>query len=521
MNRPSLGCRISVLSALGGLGLGGGSGALGQEPSAPLEFTGPEAVWELSLPVALALARSNNPIYLQAADATASAEWGVRQAYGALLPSITTSGTLAYSGHGQQLIGNFTGSDLGAGSTDYLISSYSLGVSQSYDASTYFGVSRSRAEQSAAEAQLSAEGYELESRVTVRYLAALRAADARLVTERQLAQAEESLELAEARFEAGAVPGTDLRQAEVERGRSAVALVRAENAARTEAARLLEEIGVFTVRPLELVTRFEVFPPSLAIEELLGPAVARHPRLQALRESERSRGAALKEAQGSYFPTLTLSAGWSGFTREIGNADYLIARARSGVASQARACEFNNRIAAGVSSELPGYPQECGHFALTPAEEAQILDENRVFPFRFESQPFSLAVRVSVPVFQGFTRQRRIEETRAEARALTHARRAEELRVHTEITTAHGNLLAAYDVAQIETRNVELATQQLELAQERYRLGAALFLELLQAQSSAAVAELDLLNAVYDFHGVWAELRRASGTELTEPGGGE
>ncbi len=454
------------------------------------------------------------------ADATASAEWGVREAYGALLPSVTTSGTLAYSGNGQQLIGNFTGDDLGAGSTDYLISSYSLGVSQSYSASTYFGLSRSRAERSAAEAWLSAEGYELESRVTVRYLAALRAAEARLVVERQLAQAEENLELAEARFDAGAVPGTDLRQAEVERGRSAVALVRAGNTARTEEARLLEEIGIFTVRPLELVTRFEVFRPALDIGELLGPAGERHPRLRALRESERARGAALREAQGSYLPTLTLSAGWSGFTREIGNTDYLITRAGNSVASQVRACEFNNRIAAGLSSELPGYPQECGPFALTPDEESRILDENRVFPFRFERQPVSLALRVSVPVFQGLTRQRRIEETRVGARASTHARRAEELRVHTEVTTAHGNLLAAYEVVQIETRNVELATQQLELAQERYRLGAALFLELLEAQSSAAIAELDLVNAVYDFHGAWAELRRATGIGLTEPGGG-
>lgn len=511
--------RTLVLAAIGWLGLGGGESVLAQEASVRPLLPRAAAVRKLPLAEALRLARSNNPIYLQAADAAVSAAWGVREAYGQLLPSVTASGTLAYSGHGQQLIGNFTGDDLGAGSTDYLISNYFLGVSQSYGPSTYYRLSRSRAERSAAGALLSAEGYELESRVTVRYLAALRAEEARVVAERQLAHAEESLELAEARFGAGAVPGTDLRQAEVERGRAAVALVRAGNAARAEEARLLGEIGIVAASPLELVTRFEVFRPSLALDGLLGPAVGRHPRLAALRESERARDAALSEAKGSYLPTLTVSARWSGFTREIRNTDYLIASARSSAGSRARSCEFNNRIAAGLSSGLPGYPQECGRFAVTPGQEARILDENRVFPFGFERQPVSLAATVSLPLFQGLGRQRRIEEARTAARASTQARRAEELRVRTEVTTAHGNLLAAYEVVQIETENVELATRQLDLAQERYRLGAALFLELLEAQSSAAVAELDFLNAVYDFHGAWVELRRAAGINLTPPGG--
>ncbi|MDE0083982.1 MAG: TolC family protein [Gammaproteobacteria bacterium] len=511
--------RTLMLTAIGWLGLGGVGSVLAQEASGRLPPAPDATVRELSLTEALLLARSNNPLYLQAADAATSAAWSVREAYGQLLPSVTASGTLAYSGHGQQLIGNFTGDDLGAGSTDYLISNYSLGVSQSYGPSTYYGLSRSRAERSAAGAWLSAEGYELESRVTVRYLAALRAEEARIVAERQLAQAEENLELAEARFGAGAVPGTDLRQAEVERGRAAVALVRAGNAARAEEARLLGEIGVVAAGPLELVTRFEVFRPSLGLDGLLGPAAERHPRLTALRESERARDAALDEARGSYLPTLTVSARWSGFTREIRNTDYLIASARSSADSRARSCEFNNRIAAGLSSELPGYPQECGRFAVTPGQEARILDENRVFPFGFERQPVSLAATVSLPVFQGLARQRRIEEARAAARTSTHARRAEELRVRTEVTAAHGNLLAAYEVVQIETGNVELATRQLDLAQERYGLGAALFLELLEAQSSAAVAELDLLNAVYDFHGAWVELRRAAGIDLAPPGG--
>ena len=55
---------------------------------------------------------------------------------------------------------------------------------------------------------------------------------------------------------------------------------------------------------------------------------------------------------------------------------------------------------------------------------------------------------------------------------------------------------------------------ELELAQERYRLGGGTFLELLEAQSSMATAERDYLNARYRFHGaIWA-LEAAAGQRL-------
>jgi outer membrane protein len=493
-----------------------GRAAAQQDPG-----SGPEApsqVWQLSLEEALEVAQQNNPAYLQVGDGVSSANWRVREAYGSLLPTVTTSGALSYAGAGQQLIGNLTGDDLGAGTTDYYLSSYSLGVQYSFSGATLYGLSSSRAERRAAEARLAAEGYDLESRVTVQYLLALRAAEETEAAGRQLARAEENLELAQARFEAGAVPGTDTRQAEVERGRAAVALVRAQNSARVERTRLLEEMGVLSDEPLELVSAFEVFEPTFSVDDLIAPALEVHPRLRSYREDERARGANVREAQSTYLPTLTLSAFWSGFTREIGSTSFLLARAHDGVASQQGTCEFYNEISAGLSAPLSGYPRDCGVLALTPEDERAILASNEVFPFNFEKQPLSLSARLSLPIFQGFSRQRQIEEASVQARAASHVRRAEELRLRTEVTTAHGNLLAAYEVVQIEGRNVELAGEQLELAQERYGLGAAPFLELLDAQNSAAIADRDYLNAVYDFHGAWVELQRSSGLELPSPG---
>lgn len=472
------------------------------------------AIWELTIEEALQLAQENSPVYLPIAEATESADWRVREAYAAFLPSASVNGSLSYSGRGQQLIGNFTGDDLGATSTDYYLSSYGLNLNYTLSLGQFYQIASSRAGREAAGARAVAAEYDLESRVVSQYLAVLRTTEATEVALQQLRRAEENQELVRARAEAGAVPGTDVLQAEIERGRMAVALVRAESAAAVEKARLLEAMGVLSDAPLSLVSTFDVFDPAEVVSAVTPEVIGLHPELRALREAERASGANVRQAQSTYLPTLSFSAGWSGFTRQIGNSEFLLAQARNSAVGRREDCEFWNSISAGLTTPLEGYPSDCTRFMLDPTDEQEILASNEVFPFEFEKQPFSLAMRVTVPLFQGLSRQRQIEEAGVQARAAVHARRAGELSLRTEITAASGNLSAAYDVVEIEARNRELAVDQLDFAQERYRLGAAPLLELLDAQSSAATAERDYLSAVYDFHGALVELERASGLRL-------
>lgn len=507
--------RRVVLSALVALTFWSfGAAALNAQSEGSQSAIPPENVWVLGLDEALAIARTNNPAYRQATDATAAATWAAREAYGTFLPWVTASSALRYSGAGQQLIGNFTGDDLGAASTDYYLSDYSLNVRYSISGRQIYGIASSRAERDAAEARAGAAAYELASNVTVQYLTALRAADATAVAARQLERANQGAELARARAAAGAAPQTDVVQAEIEQGRAEVALVRAENLQAAEVAGLLEVLGVSDTRTIRLENDFDVFEPGEATIAAADRGVPSHPRIQALRQTERARQAGVRQAQSAYLPTVTLNASWSGFTREIGNTDFLLNQARSSAAGSRASCQRDNAISAGLSTPLDGFPRDCDAFLLTPEDEASILAGNEVFPFAFEKQPFSLSLGVSVPLFQGFTRQRQVEEAQVQARAAAHQRRAEELRVSTEITTARGSLRTAYDVVLIEERNRNLAGEQLALAQERYLIGAAPFLELLDAQSSAATAELDYLNAVYDFHTALADLERLSGVAL-------
>jgi len=78
----------------------------------------------------------------------------------------------------------------------------------------------------------------------------------------------------------------------------------------------------------------------------------------------------------------------------------------------------------------------------------------------------------------------------------------------------------------LEERNRALAAEQLRLAQERYRVGAASFLELSDAETIRARADRAHLAAVYAFHEALAALEAAVGRRLrpaaggTEPPGG-
>jgi len=483
--------------------------------SGPLTtLNGQEVQGTLTLQDAIRLARGNNPAFLSTQNDEGPAEWAVREAYGLFLPNFNTSISGQYLAPGSPSFGIFDAGDLGLAVTDYYFSGYSLSATYALQGSSFFQVASARADRKATNAQIRAASYNLESDVTAQYLMALRAGDGVEVAQRQLERAEQNFELADARVEVGAVTPTDGKQAEVERGRAQIDLLEAESGSRTEKLRLLEQLGVPAAGDFELVSEFDLFEPAWDRDELVAQALDRHPQLRASRAQESARKANARQAWSGYLPNLYISANWSGRAREIGDSDYLLNSANSSLASAEASCHQWNQISSGLNQPLAGYPRDCSGFSLTPEQEREILAGNDVFPFNFRKEPWSLYAQVSFPIFQGFGRQRQVSQAKAAAEDARLNRVADELRVRTGVTQAYDELLTATQVVEIEARNREVAGEQLELAQERYRLGAAPFLELLEAQSSMATAERDHLNARYRFHGaIWA-LEAAVGERL-------
>jgi outer membrane protein len=475
----------------------------------------------LTLDEAHALARRHNPDFLGQQNNALVADWAVRDAYGALLPGATASSTVAYQGAGTQRIGIFTGDDLGLGATtSYYSSSYSLGLSYSLSGAALMAPGRERASRRATEAGIEAAAFNLDASVTRQYLAVKRAEDGVVLARQELERAEDNRRLAQARVDVGAAIPLDAKQAEVEKGRAEVALLQAENLVRTEKLRLVQLLGIDLDRDVELTTVFRVADVPWTADELRAAALAAHPALQAARAQERAAATGVRMARSRYLPSLSVQAGVSGFTRQAGNTGFLIDQARARVRGQRAECLFLNDLSARLVSPLPDRPEDCSAITLTPEMERRIREGNSVFPFDFTREPLGASLTVSLPVFQGFQRERQIEEARVAEQDARHRTRSEELRLRTEIATAHLNLETARRSVALEERNRELAEDQAVLARERYRVGAGTFLELQDAETVKARAERAYLTAVYQFHEALAALEAAVGRPLRPAGGG-
>jgi outer membrane protein len=471
----------------------------------------------LTLQEAIDLARRNNPDYLAQANDIAVADWAVRDAYGSLLPGASASTSYGYQAAGTPRFGNFTGSELGiASTTDYYSSSYSLGLSYRLSGASLLAPGQARSQRSAVAASIDAAAFNLTAAVTRQYISVKRAHDGVTLARRELARADDNLRLAQARVQVGAAIPLEAKQAEVERGRAEVAVLQAENLVRTEQLRLMQWLGVRVPGEVQLTTDFAIQDLPWTHDQLIGAARAAHPQLRAARASTVAADAGVKMARSAYLPSLSLTAGLSGFARQAGNTDFLVEQARMSSLQQIQSCEQWNMVSAGLSQPLPNLPANCAAFELSPERERAIRAGNRGFPFGYSRDPYSVSLSISLPLFDGFSRERQVEQARVTRSDAELRLRSEELRIETEVGTAFNNVQTARLSAQLEARNADLAEEQLNLARERYRVGAASFLELQDAETAKARADRAQLTSLYQFHESLAALEAAVGQPLMQ-----
>ena len=120
--------------------------------------------------------------------------------------------------------------------------------------------------------------------------------------------------------------------------------------------------------------------------------------------------------------------------------------------------------------------------------------------------------RVSVPIFTG----RRIESQVLTAEANSRRREAEykdlEERTHYDVRSALLDLRAASTSVEVSHRNLDLATEGLRQAKDRYDAGVSNSLELIQAQQTLAIAEDNDIESIYAHNLAKLMLIRATGT---------
>jgi|TARA_B100000745_G_C19782648_1_gene256418 outer membrane protein len=121
---------------------------------------------------------------------------------------------------------------------------------------------------------------------------------------------------------------------------------------------------------------------------------------------------------------------------------------------------------------------------------------------------------MSIPIFQGLSRQRNLEAARLQRDDLVEQVREQEIALEADISIGLANVRTAYQSALLEERNRELADQQLRLARERYQLGEITFVDLVAAQTVLAQAEADQVAAVFAYHDLVTTVESLVGTSL-------
>ena len=465
----------------------------------------------LTLEQAVEAARQNNPDFLQTANDLRSARATVRQARMNLLPTADASTSFGYTAAGTQRVGVVS---VGGAQPAYYTSGFSVSSSYQLSRSKLLAPGVARAQEAATRQRIAGTEATLVGNVAQQYLSVLQAQEQVTQAAQDVARTAEHVRLAQARLQVGAGTPLDLRQAEVQKGQADVKLVQQQATLETERLRLGQIMGAPLSPDTKLVSSFQVFEPTWRPDSLVAIAIRNNPSLLAARATENAAHTQVRQARSAYLPSLGFQVGLNGYTQQSRDENLLFQQAYGSLVQGFAACQRDNML-----NQSVGLPtQNCGADPSTAASESalrsRIGDLNGKFPFHYTRQPLQAGVSVSLPIFTGGQRSRQIEESRVAAEDARLAVRSLELRLNADIAAATLTLRTAYRTAQLQEQVAQKAAEELRLAQERFRYGAANSIDVTDAQASLAQAEQARIDAVYAFHKSLAALEALIGQPL-------
>jgi outer membrane protein len=408
----------------------------------------------VTLADAIRLAERTQPDVIQAAGQVRTAAAERRSAWGNFLPSVTanSSGSEFFS-EGASRVDPVTG-QLTTGNS----SNRSFNTSLSASVDLFTGFRRGAELQAAKAGQVQADASLVDARfqqaltTTNQFFDALSAAQLVSVRQASVRRAEEQLKISVAKLHAGSATRSDSLRSLVTLGSTQLDLIQAQTDLAAAEASLARLVGeIGRVRALD-DSSFHQVVPALDTQALRSEAETRSPRIQTAVASASVARANARAAHSAYWPSLTLGAntGWN--------------------ASRANDYTFLNQR--------------------------------------------QVSLQLSWSVFNRFDRELTIAEREAsydvaEATA-ADARRG----VQADLTARLAQLDAARAKIGITATSVAAATEDLRVQQERYRLGVATIVDVLTSQEALNQAEVDVVNARFDYLRAKAQLEALIGRTL-------
>ncbi len=408
----------------------------------------------ITLAEAIRRAGRVQPAMVRAAADVRTAAAQRRSALGAYLPRLSASSSGSdFVSDGAARVDPVTGELTSGGSSNRSIST---SLSASLDLFTGFRrgaeMRAARAGEDAAAASLLDARFEQALTTTNQFLDALAADQLLRVREASVRRAEEQLKTAVAKLRAGSATRSDSLRSLVTLGNTRLDQITTQTQLASAEANLARLIGeTGRVRAAD-DSSFYLQMAVIDTQAIRIEAESRSPRVQSATANAAAARASLRASRSAYWPSLTLGAntGWNGSR----NNDYAL---------------FNQR-------------------------------------------QISLSLRWNL--FDGFGRELTIVQRDADL-DLAEATAADAQReVQAELTARLAELDAARTRTEITQTSVAAATEDLRVQQERYRLGASTIVDLLTSQEALNQAEVDVVNARFDYLRAKAQIEALIGRNL-------
>ncbi|MBD3168690.1 MAG: hypothetical protein GF307_04350 [candidate division Zixibacteria bacterium] len=415
---------------------------------------------KLTLEQCIDIAVENNPEIKSAKNQYKISRESVWSAYGGLLPSLdsylnasrTVYGPTSYLRYDQntnQLIDASTGISVSKNYSAGFVMNYTLfnGLSNIYNIRD-------------AKANAKAEHYNVEGtkrdiiyRVKERYFSLLQAKMLVEVRKEAVKRGEEQLKTAESRYELGSSALSDVLKARVQYGQDQLDLVEAENTyelAKADLNYVMDRDVSLDIEPVEnLDMRALDYDFNAAFEVAME-------RNQDLLDAEYSMESAKYQklsARGDWFPSITVRASYGWNDEDFGNID-------------------------------------------------NFVDEDYTW---------SIVGSVSFNIFNGFNTKAQHNIYRLRHKTAQDTYYAMKNSVALQVKQAYLNLEKARQNMRLTEESEEAAREDFNLAQEKYNLGAATILELIDAQVSYKQAETNRIQALFDYNLAVSQLEKAMG----------
>jgi outer membrane protein len=408
----------------------------------------------VTLADAIRLSERVQPDVVRAAGGVRTASAQRRSAWGAYLPSVSASSSASdFFSEGTSRIDPVTG-QLITGNR----SSRSISTSLSANVDLFTGFRRgadmraARAGERAADASLIDARFQQALVTTNQFLDALAADQLLQVRETSVRRAEEQLKTAVAKLHAGSATRSDSLRSLVTLGNARLDLITTQAQLAGAEANLARLIGqTGRVQALDDSAFYRVLP-AIDTQALRTEAESKSPRVRSAGASAAEARANASASRSAYWPSLNLAAntGWNG------NRD----------------------------------------------DDYNLLNQRQ------------LSLSLHWNLFNGFDRELTIVQREADLDVAEASASDAQRAVQAELITRVAELDAARSRIEITQTSVLAAREDLRVQQERYRLGASTIVDLLTSQEALNQAEVDVVNARFDYLRAKAQIEALIGRNL-------